>query len=440
MTDAQLRATTAVETADAVRSGRHTARFAVERALERIAARDNEIRAFTVVRAEAALAEADALDAGGPGHDGPLAGVPVAVKEEYDVTGHVTTLGGRGNSTPVRADSEVIRRLRAAGAVIVGKTAMPEFGQFPHTESLAHGRTHNPWDLSRSPGGSSGGSAAAVAAGMVPVAMGADGGGSIRIPASCCGLVGLKPSRGLVPDDVGAVDRLRMTTNGPMGRCVDDVAALLDALARPGGVPGTALAASREPVPRLRIGVILDPPMGETDPRVAEVTMRVADLLRAAGHHVELRPRVEGSVAEFAPIYQALIARVPVLLPGKLQPFTRWFREQGRLQTAEDVARRFALLDARGRGLMDGLDVLLTPTVPVLAPYVGAYDHVPPEALFDAVAPLGAFTAMSNVTGLPALSMPAGMVDGVPVGVQLIGGMGCDGLLLALGRVVEVGE
>ena len=137
MTDAQRRAATALETADAVRSGRHTARYAVERALERIAARDNEIRAFTVVRAEAALAEADALDAGGPGHDGPLAGVPVAVKEEYDVTGHVTTLGGRGNSTPVRADSEVIRRLRAAGAVIVGKTAMPEFGQFPHL-SLIH--------------------------------------------------------------------------------------------------------------------------------------------------------------------------------------------------------------------------------------------------------------------------------------------------------------
>jgi amidase len=160
---------TAVDTAEAVRSGRHTARYAVEQSLARIAARDGEIRAFTVVRAEQALAEADALDAGGPGHDGPLAGVPVAVKEEYDVTGHVTTLGGRGNSTPAQADSEVIRRLRSAGAIIVGKTAMPEFGQFPHTESLRYGRTHNPVDLTRSAGGSSGGSGTAAAMRVIEI-------------------------------------------------------------------------------------------------------------------------------------------------------------------------------------------------------------------------------------------------------------------------------
>src|SRR5690606_38910543 len=162
-------------------------------ALERAERLDPLLGAFTVLRADDALAEADAIDAGGSGADGPLAGVPVAVKEEYDVAGLVTTLGGRGNSTPAAKDSEAIRRLRAAGAVIIGKTTMPEFGQIPLTESDATGLTRNPWNLDVGPGGSSGGSAAVVSAGIVPIALGADGGGSIRIPAAACGLVGLKP-------------------------------------------------------------------------------------------------------------------------------------------------------------------------------------------------------------------------------------------------------
>jgi amidase len=433
-------ALSALDQAARIRDGALTSRLLVELYLSRIQAIDPGLGAFVQVLAEPARREADRLDDERRRGKlrGPLHGVPTAIKDMNAVRGARLRFGSRAWRYLVSPiDDKVVRAVRRAGMPILGKTATSELAVLPIAETDLFPPARNPWDRARLAGGSSAGSGAGIAAGLMSLAPGSDGAGSIRIPSSLNGLVGLKPSRGLVPDDVGAVDRLRMTTNGPMGRCVDDVAALLDALARPGGVPGTALAASRAPVPKLRIGVILDPPVGETDPRVAEATLRVADLLRAAGHHVELRPRVEGSVAEFAPIYQALIARVPVLLPGKLQPFTRWFREQGRLQTAEDVARRFALLNARGRGLMDGVDVLLTPTVPVLAPFVGAYADVPPELLFDAVAPLGAFTAMSNVTGLPALSLPAGFVDGVPVGVQLIGGVDRDGLLLALGRQLE---
>jgi amidase len=174
--DADLGVLSALETAAAVRDGRLCARESVEAALARVAERDAALHAVSALRLDAALADADALDAGGPGHDGPLAGVPVMVKEELDVGGMVTTFGGLGNTSPAREDCESVRRLRAAGAVVVAKTVMPEFGQFPFTESAARGVTHNPWDPSRSTGGSSGGSAAAVASGMVPVAMGATAG------------------------------------------------------------------------------------------------------------------------------------------------------------------------------------------------------------------------------------------------------------------------
>lgn len=221
----------AVDIATAVRSGATTARTQVEAALARLEERNLEVNAFTTIRRDEAMAEADALDAGGVGHDGLLAGVPVAVKEEYDVTGTVTTLGGCGNSTPKIRDSEAIRRLRAAGAIIIGKTTMPEFGQFPFTESMATGITRNPFNPDRTVGGSSGGSAAAVAAGIVPIALGADGGGSIRIPAACTGLIGLKPSRGRISLAPNAMHWYALVVLGGLTRTVHDSALLLDVLA-----------------------------------------------------------------------------------------------------------------------------------------------------------------------------------------------------------------
>ncbi|HEU5454933.1 MAG TPA: amidase family protein, partial [Nocardioides sp.] len=187
-------------TRGAITSGTATAGAVVDAALGRIAALDPHFNAFSVVLTADARREATARDQqlaeGDP--PGPLHGVPVAIKEEIDVAGCVTTFGGEANSTPAGADAEVVRRLRDAGAVIVGKTTMPEFGAFPYTESVSRGVTRNPWDATRTPGGSSGGTAVAVATGMATVGLGGDGGGSIRIPSACCGLFGLKPQRGRV--------------------------------------------------------------------------------------------------------------------------------------------------------------------------------------------------------------------------------------------------
>jgi amidase len=242
-----------------------------------------------------------------------------------------------------------------------------------------------------------------------------------------------------VPDDTAAIDVHRMTAVGPMGRTAQDVAALLDAIARPDGVPGGALAACAQTPPRLRVGLVLDPPFGQTEPGVKAAILAVAARLRDLGHSIEERPRVEGSVEEFAPIYQALFARIPVLFPARLQPVTRWFREQGRRHSAAEVARRVQELAVRGLAAMEGLDLLITPTVPQIAPPVGAFAELPTEAVFAAVGRLGAFTAISNVTGFPALSLPAGFVDGLPVGVQLVGRPGKDGELLALAGQVLAG-
>ena len=189
-----------VETVRLTTSGELSAREVLEESLRRIDELNPRLNAFTQVLADAARAEADERDVAlARGEQaGPLHGVPVAIKEELDVAGCVTTYGGRANTRPATADSEVVRRLRAAGAVIVGKTAMPEFGSFPFTESEHTGYTLNPWDESRSPGGSSGGTAVAVATGMVPVGLGGDGGGSIRVPSAFTGIFGLKPQRGRV--------------------------------------------------------------------------------------------------------------------------------------------------------------------------------------------------------------------------------------------------
>src|SRR4051812_13207702 len=204
----------------------------VEACLARIAERDPALNAFSVVLVDEARAEAavrDRMVVEGRAL-GPLHGVPVAIKEEIDVAGCVTTFGDRSNSTPVAADGELVRRLREAGAVIIGKTRMPEFGQWPYTESVDGGYTHNPWRAGHTPGGSSGGTAVAVAAGMVPVGIGGDGGGSIRIPSACCGLYGLKPQRGRVT--TAPMEHLwwALGTAGPLARTVLDSALVYDAI------------------------------------------------------------------------------------------------------------------------------------------------------------------------------------------------------------------
>ncbi|GAA4395228.1 amidase [Ornithinibacter aureus] len=445
----------AVATAAAVREGHVSAREVVQAALARIEERNGPVNAFTVVRAQAALAEADEVDAVGPRADRPLAGVPVVVKEEYDVTGDVTSLGGSGNSTPRTADSEVVRRLRAAGAVIVGRTTMPEFGQFPFTESVATGVTRNPFDLDRSPGGSSGGSAVAVATGMVPVALGADGGGSIRIPASACGLVGLKPTRGRVSVAPLSQHWYGLVVLGGMSRSVRDSALLLDVISGSTPVDRWSVPPPREPFAtmaarepgtlRIAWSTKSVTPGVDTDPEITAATEQVARALVRLGHRVHrTAPRWPVATDAFLPqFYGGMAAEAgQVEHPERLEPRTRQTARLARWATPRVVERAIrrgervaAAVDAR---LLTDADVFLLPTMPKLPPPVGLLDGMDAVRAQVATLPYVANTVLTNVSGHPALSLPAGLsVTGLPIGVQLIARRGEEGLLLAVAAQLE---
>jgi amidase len=389
---------------------------------------------------------------------GPLHGVPIAVKEELDVAGEVTTYGGEANSTPAAEDSEVIRRLREAGAVVVGKTTMPEFGAFPYTESASRGLTRNPWDRTRSPGGSSGGTAAAVASGMVPVGMGGDGGGSIRIPAACCGIVGLKPTRGRISGFPMYGDPIGLATAGTLARTVADAAALLDVLAgRRQGDPswapepeGSFLAAvGREPG-RLRIGAFIEPVIAEAEvhPEVRAGYEATTRLLAELGHVVEdvPVPLPMAAVPVFETCWAVLTAlSVVPLAPARrdqLRPLTRWLSERGEAVSGPEFGlavgqlRRYA---AEALVALAPYDAILTPTLaqPPLA--VGAIrDDADPAADFEAQKRFTPWTSAWNVTGMPALSLPLHQTaDGLPVAMMLAGRPAEEELLLSLAGQIE---
>lgn len=431
-----LLAMSALEQAALVRDGSVSSRELVELYLGRIARHDPKVAAFVLLFAEEARREAEQADRlrkrGGllP----PFLGVPTAVKDLHFVRNSRTRMGSRAWRflwSPF--DDQTVAALRRAGFVITGKTSTSELALLPIVETDLHPPTRNPWDPARTAGGSSGGAAAALAAGLTPIAPGSDGAGSVRIPSALCGVVGLKPSRGLVPDTLGRIDHQKMTSIGPMGRSVEDVAALLDVLARrERGGPGSFHAASLLRPARLKVGLIVGAPIGEVHPGIAAAVRDAAKLLGELGHEVVERPVINGTLEEFLPIYQRLFVRVPVPFEAKLQPVTRWFREEGRRRSDAEAAQAFQLLGDRARSLFTGVDVLLTPTTPVLPPAVGAFAGLSPAEYFAAAAPLGALTAAWNITGLPALSLPWQRVEKLPAAVQLIGRAGTDGELLAL--------
>ncbi|MFE5557507.1 amidase [Streptomyces sp. NPDC056544] len=434
--DAELMFQGVARQAELVRTGKTTSRALVEAALRRIARTDAVLGAFRVVLAEQALAEADARDAAEP--TGPLHGVPVAVKDELDVAGQVTTFGGSANRTPVTADSEAVRRLRAAGAVVIGKTTMPEFGQWPFTESAAQGHTRNPWDTTRTPGGSSGGSAAAVAAGLVGAALGGDGGGSIRIPAACCGLFGLKPQRGRVSTAPTPHLWYALGTVGPLTRSVGDAALLYDVLA--GTTPADRWSASpattswvealETPPGRLRIGYSVKPAVPGVRPHPEHVgaVLESVRALRELGHDVrEVDPRYPDATAPFAAQFCGGVRAEAdaVERPDLLERRTRRTLALARLVPESAVERGIRAgerLAERADRMFTTMDLLLTPVVAERPRPVGALDGA---GLLTALArsrPMVAYTALWNVTGHPAASVPAGLgEDGLPLAVQLVG-------------------
>jgi amidase len=406
--------------------------------LDTIAARDRDIAAFVDVsprRALAAARRADHLLARG-GELPPFLGVPTGIKDHEPVRFHFTRLGSAAFRWLVAPyDGHVARACKRAGFVIVGKTSCSELTLLPIVDVAIHAPTRNPHDLSRYSGGSSGGAAAAVAAGMLPIAPGADGGGSIRIPAAFCGLVGFKVTRGALPNPYGLIDASQLCTIGPVARTVRDAAALLDALAaQPDGSFARALGAA---IPRLRVRVLVTPPIATAvDAEIEAATRALAERLAALGHDVSDAPPMRvGDLDDFIPIMAQMAALVPVL-PGmerRLQPATRWMRERGRGVSRARARALAEQLAARVLAWFGDADVVVSPTVGDLAPEVGSFRALDGEGTFRAIAPIGAFTAPFNLSGQPAVSLPVATTrSGLPIGVQLVGRLGADRLLLSL--------
>ncbi len=426
--------------ADRTRAGDISATELTRAFLARIDAVDGRLNAFTTVMREEALAEAGVRDGVRRGGEdlGPLHGVPVAVKDELDVAGQVTTFGGRGNSHPAPRDSEAVRRLREAGAVVVGKTAMPEFGQWPYTESVAFGLTRNPWDTTRSTGGSSGGTAAAVAAGLVPFGLGGDGGGSIRIPAAACGLFGLKPQRGRVSSDPHEHLWWALGTAGPLTRSVLDSALVYDVIH--GALPtdrfhaeGPAMSfveAARAPMRPLRIAWSTKPvTVGvRPHPEHVQAVRDTAELLAGLGHHVvEVDPGYPDPTAAFVPQFFAGVASEAQVVehPERLERRTRETLRLGawvRPRVVEWAMRQGEKVARKAQAVFERHDLLLTPAIAHRLPEVGILDRAGALKASLLAMPMIAYTALWNVTGYPAASVPAGFgSDGLPLAVQLVG-------------------
>ncbi|MDA2949330.1 MAG: amidase, partial [Actinomycetota bacterium] len=363
----------AAEQARMLAAGAITAPVLLERYLERIFRLDRELRSYRVVLAESARREAAAaqerLDAG---ERLPFLGVPIAIKDDVDVAGEFTCFGSSAFDAAATADAEVVRRLREAGAVILGKTAVPEMMLWPFTETVAFGATHNPWDLAYTPGGSSGGSGAAVAAGLAPIALGSDGAGSIRIPSSWCGLFGLKPQRDRVPLDPHDDAWCGLSVNGPMSRTVEDAALFLDAT-HTGRAPrgGFVKAAARKPG-RLRIALSAKLPP-TIIARVGRAQQRALDgveaLLRDLGHEVLWRDPDYPAWAMYGHVLPRMwrgmyedVQKLPH--PERLEPRSRSIARLGGLISEQQIAKvraAEAALAGRVLSLFDDFDVLITP-------------------------------------------------------------------------------
>lgn len=467
-TMAELHDLTALELAEAVRARETSPTDVVRHALERAERLGPQVGAFVTLTPERALAEAreaQALlaaatdDAALP----PLLGVPCPVKDLEAVAGVPMCAGSRALAGYVpEHDDGIVTLLARAGTIMLGKTTTPELGLPCYTEPDGQDPARTPWDLSRSAGGSSGGAAAAVSARIVPVAQGSDGGGSLRIPASACGLVGLKPSRGRVSPGPYGIDGAGLGVLGFLTRDVQDSAALLDAAAYPW--PGDTfelprpttsfLAASRRPPGRLRVGVLTTPVIAADAPVHPACTGAVADVadrLTELGHDVV--PAAVPFPAErweaFAALWSVMALQAPVPAESEhlLVPLTRWLRERGRSVTGLEHAQALAavqLLTRETARTWAGLDVIVSPTLAQLpAPLGSLRDDADPAGDFAAQTRFTPWTSVWNLIGRPAVSLPVAehRADGVtlPVGVMLGGRFGAEGTLLGLaGSLQEI--
>jgi len=451
----------ATELAELVRSGEIRSRDLVEASLERIAA-TQALNAFTLVDDAGALAAADAIQ---PGDPRPFAGVPIAIKELNAVAGQPLTMGSDlyGDYRP-DADAYVVRRLKDAGFVLIGRTAAPEFGILPVTESRRFGPTRNPWNLDRTPGGSSGGAGAAVAAGILPLAHGSDGAGSIRVPAACCGLVGLKPSRGRISAGPDLGDSF-LSTSAVLTRTVGDTARLLDIMAgyeigdatwAPPPAEPFAIAATRTPG-HLRIALVTESPLGTAiDSACVQAAHDTAKLLESLGHTVEEVTPPTWDQRPLVPIFSTLYAagiasgvafgamiRQRPPQPEDVEPLTWAFCQLDAAHRGADLLAAMTQLQGHARRMVaycSTFDMLLTPALGQRPVRIGEIDSCSPEPMqaFERAMAFSPFTAIWNVTGQPAISLPLYQGDdGLPLAVQLVGQPLGEGALLALASQLE---
>jgi amidase len=437
----------ATEQAELVRQGEVAPIELVELYLERIERLDPELNAFVTACGDEARAAA-----AGELPDGPFRGVPLPIKDLNETAGIRTTFSCRAFADYVPDfDAAVVRRLKEAGFVVIGKTNTPELGLTAVTESKLNGPCRNPWNASRTPGGSSGGAAAAVAAGLAPAAHASDGGGSIRIPASCCGLFGLKPARGRVsPAPYGGLEGF--STSGPLTRPVADAAALLDVMA--GYEPGDPWSAppperpfaeevGREPG-RLRIAMTTSAPIdAPVAPECAEAASDAAALLEELGHSVEEAAppwRDFELFAGFMRVWQV----IPALYDRPLElfePATRALIEAASQLGAVEYVRATAGLRTASRRIvafLDDYDLLLTPTLALPPVAIGALEDDDPWEQFANAGRFTPFTQVANITGLPAVSLPLFWSDdGLPIGVQLVGRPADEAALLRISAQLE---
>ncbi len=451
---AELHDLTALEQGALVRRREVSPLELTEHYLER-AHRLDTVGAFVTLTPDRARGRADGLDAGGSG--GPLFGVPTAIKDLNLTAGVRTTFGSAAFADFVPEESDgVTLALEAAGLVSLGKTNTPEFGSPCYTEPDVAPPAVTPWDRTRTAGGSSGGAAAAVAAGLVPLAQGSDGGGSIRIPASCCGLVGLKPTRGRISGHPAYGDPVGLATAGSIARTVRDAAAMLDVLAGrrvgdPAWAPppsGTFVSACDRDPGRLRIARFSAPVITDTpiDPACLTAWEDASRLLEALGHDVEdvavpLPP-------EAVPVFEtcwAVLTALSVVPPEKeelLRPLTRWLSAKGRAVTGPQFGLAIGAMRRYAAGALTALapyDAVLTPTLASPPVLVGAMrDDADPQADFDAQKAFTPWTSAWNVTGMPAVSLPLHWTpEGLPVGVMLAARPAEEELLLSLSAQIE---
>jgi amidase len=446
--------------ARALAAGEVSSRELTERSLRRIEETQPTLNAFRVVCAEQALADADDADRRlAAGERAPLLGVPFAIKDDVDLVGYTAPFGCAGEHRVAERDAEPVRRLREAGAIVVGKTSAPEVGQWHFSETRAFGDTRNPWHLDHTPGGSSGGAAAAVAAGLVAGAMGSDGAGSIRIPAAWTNLVGLKPQRGRVSTWPDAEAFNGLSCYGPLTRDVADTALALDVLA--GNVPADrhhvpapaepfAAAAAQSPR-RLRIALSFATPLGVTGKVDAEHRAAVESLAAALaelGHEVEERDPDYGLVGP------ALIPRGMAAVEAwlrdhevdraQLEPRTRVHARMGRALSGLPLRAARAAepgLQRRMGSIFERADLVLTPTTAAPPPRIGKLRDRGYWATSTTASATCPFAWPWNVVGWPAISVPAGFTaGGLPIGAQLVAPARGEALLISLAAQLEQGR